>query len=70
MAGRDGFVTFPLTIPVELHYLVESYKNDMKIVSFNQAMRTLVETHSAIALCIQRVYDKANSSNGEGVPAQ
>jgi hypothetical protein len=73
MARRDGFVDFPLSIPVELHYLVESYKNDMKIVSFNAAIRSLLESHPAIAMCITRVYDRANGAgsadHGERVPS-
>jgi len=65
MVGRDGFVNYPLSIPAELHWLVESYKKDMKIISFNQAIRSLLETHPAIVNIVDRVYDNGSISTGD-----
>lgn len=66
MASRDGFVDYPLSIPQELRYLVEMYQNDMRIVSFNQALRRLIESHPEIDRRAQLVYAGLNNSTPEG----
>lgn len=57
MAGRDGFVTTLITIPVELVYIVELYQNHIKSPTRNAAIRTLLETHPAIAEIVAGLYD-------------
>lgn len=66
MASRDGFVEYPLTIPQELRFLVEMYRKDMKVVSFNQAIRTLLESHPEIDKRARLVYASINNSTPEG----
>jgi hypothetical protein len=68
MDGRDRFVKYPLSIPRDLRYLVEQYQKDMHIVSFNQALRTLLETHPEIDRIVQRIYAEVNTSEREEQP--
>jgi hypothetical protein len=68
VAGGNGFVGYPLRIPVELRTLIESYQNRMKIVSFNQALRTLIETHPEIDAEARAVYARAITSEREEQP--
>jgi hypothetical protein len=68
MAGGNGFVKYPLSIPADLRYLVEQYQKDMHIVSFNQALRTLLETHPEIDRVVQRIYAEVNTSEREELP--
>lgn len=68
MAGGNGFVKYPLSIPRDLRYLVEKYQNDMHIVSFNQALRMLLETHPEIDRIVQRIYAESNTSQREDQP--
>lgn len=60
MASRDGFVNYPLSIPEELRALVEIYQKRMKITSFNQALRVLVETHPGIDTLANELYAGLN----------
>lgn len=66
MDSRDGFVNFPLRIPVELRYLLERYQSHMKIRSLNGTIRTLLETHPALDKELQSVYAEAVTSPMEG----
>jgi|HubBroStandDraft_6_1064221.scaffolds.fasta_scaffold427245_1 hypothetical protein len=68
MASGDGFVKYPLSIPRDLRYLVELYQKDMHIVSFNQALRTLLETHPQIDRIVQGIYARAITSDREEQP--
>lgn len=56
MDGGNGFVSFPLRIPVELRIILELYQNDMKAISLNQAVRMLLETHPEIDKRVQALY--------------
>lgn len=70
MASRDGFVNLPLSIPEELKFLVELYRKDMKIVSFNGALRMLLETHPEIDKRAQEIYaGVVMKPTGEDVPS-
>lgn len=64
MACRDGFVSFQLTIPDELRWLVERYQNDMKVVSRNATIRMLLETHPALAFTLAGLYDNGRVTTG------
>lgn len=64
MACRDGFVSFPLTIPDELRWLVERYQSDMKIMSRNATIRMLLETHPALAFTLAGLYDNGSITTG------
>jgi len=66
MASRDGFVNFPLSIPQELMYLVESYQNDMKIISKSYAFRVLLESHPEIAKRAQALYSREKTQEPSG----
>lgn len=64
MARRDGFVDLPLCLPEELVYILEVYKKHMKSPSRNAAIRSLIETHPAIAIILAGVYDNASDAPG------
>lgn len=66
MASRDGFVNLPLSIPVELRFLVESYQKDMKILSINGALRALIETHPEIDRRAREIYAGAVQATRPG----
>lgn len=68
MASRNGFVENPLTIPVELKRIVEKYQKRMKITTYNQAIRTLLETHPEVVYEVLRVYADVITSEREDVP--
>lgn len=68
MASGNGFVDYPLHIPTELRAVVERYRIRMKIVSFNQALRTLIETHPEIDAEVRMVYAESNTSEREDQP--
>jgi hypothetical protein len=68
VAGRDGFVDYPLSIPAELRSLVVLYQNRMKITSFNQTIRTLLETHPGIDKLAQEMYARVITSDREEQP--
>ena len=58
----DGFVSFPLSIPTELRYLVERYQRHTKIRTLSGTIRTLLETHPALDKELQAVYAEAATS--------
>jgi hypothetical protein len=70
--GRDGtveFARYPLSIPAPLRTIIEMYQNDMKVVSFNQALRMLLESHPEIDKRVRRVYAEASNPQREDQPA-
>lgn len=62
-------MNYPLSIPEELRVLVEIYQKRMKVVSYNQALRMLLETHPEIDRLASEIYAGVNTSNmGEESP--
>lgn len=72
MDGRDGALnerySYPLSIPEPLRDLVKMYQKDMHIVSFNQALRTLLETHPEIDKRVRELYALSSTSVREDQP--
>jgi hypothetical protein len=64
MAGGNGFVSFPATMPSELLTLIDRYQKRMKITSRNGAVRSLIETHPAIAKMVEDLYDASSPTSG------
>lgn len=64
MAGRDGFVTTLVTLPVELVWIVELYQDNIKAPTRNAAIRTILETHPAIAELVAMMYDAGSRTGG------
>lgn len=68
MDGGNGFVNYPLSIPAELRQVILSYQKDMKITSYNQALRTLLESHPEIDKRVRELYALSSTSVREDQP--
>lgn len=62
MAGRNRAVV-TLRLPEDLILIVKSYQDDRYLPSFNQAFCELIESHPAIVMRIQRLYDRAQQTS-------
>jgi Zn-dependent protease with chaperone function len=56
-------VSFPITLPVPLRMILESYKKDRGIVSLNATVKELLETHPEIDKRIKRLYALSQDDN-------
>jgi hypothetical protein len=65
MACRNGFVALQLVIPEELLWLIEQYQKDMKIISRNHTIRSLIEGSPGLAFTLARVYDNSSITKGD-----
>ena len=67
MAGGNrtviGRVTFPVTLPIPLRMILESYKNDRGMPSLNAVVKELLETHPEIDKRVKMLYALSQDDN-------
>lgn len=56
-------ISFPITIPIPLRMILESYQSDRGIVSLNATVKELLETHPEIAKRVERLYALSQDGN-------
>lgn len=65
---RTHLATLAVRVPVELKYLINYYKNDARLPSFNWAVRQLLETHPALARLAAEMVQSGKDAGGLDTP--
>lgn len=60
--------TLSVKVPVELKYLINYYKDDARLPSFNWAVRRLLETHPALAKLAAELIQSGMDAGGLDTP--
>jgi len=60
MDGGNRTVVVYARLPEELQILAKRYQNACRMTTFSQALKSLLETHPAICIMAEEVYDGIN----------